>query len=83
MTEKPLQQLPHVREFVTPEGSYSVSLIGLGYEAHGRHEPLDSCPYGQDDPDGVCWWMLGWIRADLLEIRWGRPSRWKSRKRQR
>jgi hypothetical protein len=80
MTEKPLQQLPHVREFVGPLGCYTVSLIGLGYEARRQGHMITACPYGDDDPDGVCWWMLGWIRCDRFEVSWGRPSLWKSRK---
>lgn len=74
---KPLQQLPHVRVFDTPTGSYTVSMIGLGYEARHLGRPLTDCPFGADDPDGVCWWMMGWHRGDLHEVRHGRPSLWK------
>jgi hypothetical protein len=77
--EKP-KQLPHVREFTTAAGRYSISLISMGFEARRNGESITRCPYGKDDPDGVCWWTLGWHRCDRIEVAQGKPSLWKPKK---
>jgi hypothetical protein len=82
MTEKPDKQLPHVREFVTAAGRYSISLISMGFEARRSGQGIDACPYNsKDDPDGVFWWMLGWHRCDRHYVAQGLPTLFKSGKR--
>ena len=80
-TEKTNNQLPHVREFITAEGRYSISLISMGFEARRSGMTMEACPYQpKDDPDGVFWWMLGWLRCDRHEVAHGGKTLWKSRK---
>lgn len=77
---KPLKQLPHVRTWITADGiEHSGSLIGQGFEARNHGVLVTDCPYDDKDPDGRCWWTMGWHRCDLREQKMGRGSLFASK----
>jgi hypothetical protein len=74
--QHPLKQLPHVRTWIGADGKeHTQSIISQGFDARYHNVPVSDCPYDEkQDPDGRCWWTLGWHRADMHEQKVGRAS---------